>query len=140
MAQAFLAGRDRELTTKLTIVLIASSMSTAWADSVTLAWNPSTSANVAGYNIYYADASRIYSNEFCAGPATTATISGLAPGTTYYFTATAYTSSGLESDPSYRVTYTVPDSSTGVQTPVTPTGPSASSVTGPNGQTFGDQG
>ena len=76
--------------------------------SVTLVWNASTDPSVAGYNIYYGVASGAYTNEICAGNATNATISGLVEGTTYYFAATTYTSSGIESPFSSEVSYLVP--------------------------------
>ena len=78
------------------------------AGSVTLAWNPSTDTIVAGYNIYYGGASGTYTNEICVGNATNATISGLIQGTTYYFAATTYASSGAESLLSSEVSYLVP--------------------------------
>ena len=76
--------------------------------SVTLAWNASTNPIVAGYNVYYGGASGTYTNEISAGNATNATISGLVEGTTYYFAATTYTSSGVESPFSSEVSYQVP--------------------------------
>jgi len=76
--------------------------------SVTLAWNASTDPIVAGYNVYYGGASGAYTNEICAGNATNATISGLVQGTTYYFAATTYASSGMESPFSSEVSYLVP--------------------------------
>jgi hypothetical protein len=76
--------------------------------SVTLAWNPSTDPIVAGYNVYYGGASGTYTNEICAGNATNVTISGLIQGTTYYFAATTYASSGVESPFSSEVSYLVP--------------------------------
>jgi Fibronectin type III domain/Immunoglobulin domain len=76
--------------------------------SVTLAWNPSTNADIAGYNIYYGVASRAYTNQLSVGNVTTATISGLVEGVTYYFAAKAYNGSGVESDFSNEATYTVP--------------------------------
>jgi hypothetical protein len=42
------------------------------------------------------------------GNATQTTVSGLVPGQTYYFAATAYNSSGVESDYSTEIVYTVP--------------------------------
>jgi hypothetical protein len=80
----------------------------ALANDVTLAWDPSTDPMVAGYNIYSGGASRTYTNLVDAGSATSATISNLVPGMTYYFAATTYTISGLESDYSAEATYTVP--------------------------------
>jgi hypothetical protein len=76
--------------------------------SVTLAWNASTDPTIAGYNIYYGGASGSYTNEICAGNATNATISGLVEGTIYYFAATTYAASGVESPFSGEVSYRVP--------------------------------
>jgi hypothetical protein len=77
-------------------------------ESVTLAWDTSTDPIVAGYNVYYGGASGAYTNEICAGNATNATISGLVQGTTYYFAATTYAASGMESPFSSEVSYLVP--------------------------------
>ena len=76
--------------------------------SVTLAWNASTDPNVAGYNVYYGGACGAYTNKICAGNATNATISGLTQGTTYYFAATTYAASGMESPYSSEVSCLVP--------------------------------
>ena len=76
--------------------------------SVTLAWNPSTDPNVAGYNIYYGGVSHTYTNKIPVGNATSVTISGLVQGTTYYFAATTYSASGLESQFSSELSYLVP--------------------------------
>jgi hypothetical protein len=78
------------------------------AGSVTLAWDPSTDPTVTGYNIYYGGASGTYTNEICAGNATNATISGLVQGATYYFAATTYAASDMESPLSSEVSYLVP--------------------------------
>jgi hypothetical protein len=50
-----------------------------------------------GYNVYYGGDCGVYTNIIQAGNATNATISGLTVGTTYYFAATSYTASGMES-------------------------------------------
>ena len=76
--------------------------------SVSLAWTPSADPTVAGYRVYYGVASRSYTNIVDAGNTTSATISGLIEGTTYYFAATAYDTLGLESDYSDEASYTVP--------------------------------
>src|SRR5438132_1488063 len=65
--------------------------------SVTLAWDPSTDTNVVSYTVYYGTGSGAYANSLSAGPATTATVTGLLAGTTYFFAATAVNSTGLES-------------------------------------------
>ncbi|MDE3067237.1 MAG: immunoglobulin domain-containing protein [Verrucomicrobiota bacterium] len=78
------------------------------AASVTLAWNPSTNSDVAGYSIYYGVASHIYDNAISVGNVTNATISGLAGGVTYYFAAKASDTSGALSDFSNEASYAVP--------------------------------
>lgn len=102
--------------------------------SVTLAWDPSSDPTVAGYNIYYGTASRTYTNVVSVTTTNAATISGLVPAVTYYFAATAYTASGLESEFSTEAYYTVPSTnpvsgeycSVGVGSTVVRSGQSAS--------------
>lgn len=82
--------------------------------SVTLAWNPSTDplvTNGGGYNIYYGGASAIYTNKVNAGRGTNVTISGLTTMASYFFAATCYSSSGVESPFSSEVSYKVPTNS-----------------------------
>lgn len=78
------------------------------ASSVSLAWDASTDPSAAGYNVYFGSASRSYTNVVDAGNGTSVTVSTLVPGATYYFAATTYNASGLESDYSIEVSYTVP--------------------------------
>jgi hypothetical protein len=109
--------------------------------SVTLAWNQSTDPTVVGYTIYFGGASGKYTNTLPAGNATNATISGLIPGTTYYFAATTYNSSGVQSPFSNEASYSVPTNavptpSPGVQLRVTPTRQFILTVTGPVGHTY----
>ena len=59
------------------------------AQSVEMAWNPSSGTNVMGYKVYYGVASRTYTSIMDVGNATNATLSGLIAGMTYYFAATA---------------------------------------------------
>ena len=76
--------------------------------SVTLAWNAVTSTSVAGYKLHYGQASGVYNSTKDAGNHTSATVTGLIPGHTYYFAATDYSSTGTESGYSNEVTYTAP--------------------------------
>jgi hypothetical protein len=58
--------------------------------------------------VYYGAATRNYTNVIAAGSSTTAIVSNLANGVTYYFAATTYTATGLESDYSSEASYTMP--------------------------------
>ena len=91
----------------------------ALAQNVTLAWNPSSDPTVVGYNIYYGGASGNYTNTLSAGNATNITVSGLVQGDTYYFAATTYNSSGVQSPFSNEVSYSVPTNSTAINQPPT---------------------
>ena len=81
--------------------------SSAFAATVTLAWDASPSA-VAGYLLYYGSASGSYSTDVDVGNTTQAALSGLDEGTTYYFAATAYNVNEQESAFSNEVRYTIP--------------------------------
>lgn len=95
------------------VVFLLLGASGADGAQVTLLWDPSPdAAEVTGYYIYYGTASRTYTSKVNAGNVTTYTVSGLSPGVTYYFAATAYTGSGLESDYSNELSYTVPSACT----------------------------
>lgn len=95
--------------TSATVLLITALAPAARAQStVTLAWDPSPGGAIAGYRLYDGPASRTYTNVLDVGSATTATVSNLIRGTTYFFAATAYDTNGLESDYSSEVSYTVP--------------------------------
>jgi len=67
------------------------------ATSVPLAWNVSTNTNIGGYKIYYGPASRNYTNSVDVGNVTNTVIAGLAAGVTYFFAATTYDTTGVES-------------------------------------------
>jgi chitodextrinase len=88
--------------------------------SVTLAWDPPSDA-VAGYHLYFGPSSHNYTAVFSPGNVTKATVTGLIPGPTYYFTVTAYDSRGTESVFSNEIKVRVPGStSPWLQISVTP--------------------
>lgn len=91
-----------------TAILVAVAMMVETVSGVTLAWDPSPDASVAGYAIHYGTTSGEYSGRVEVGNVTSATVSNLTEGTTYYFVATAYTPEGVESLPSNEVSYAVP--------------------------------
>ena len=80
----------------------------ARAGTVTLAWDASTSTNVASYKIYYGGVTGTYTNSVSTGTSLSATVSNLLEGRTYYFAATATDTDGLESDYSSEVSTVVP--------------------------------
>jgi hypothetical protein len=73
--------------------------------SLTFLWDSSPSPDVASYRIYYGGDSGTYTNSVMAGGTTTATVSGLSCGVTYYFAVTAVSRDGLESDYSEELSY-----------------------------------
>jgi hypothetical protein len=99
--------------------------------SISLEWNPSSSANVVGYSIFYGVASHQYTFSLDAGTNTTITVSGLVDGQTYYFATIAYDSEGGESSYSNELVDSVPFSPAPV-TPIIPaTWPSPDAIAYP---------
>ncbi len=88
------------------LIAAALTASAQGQSSVTLGWTPDAGTNISGYKIYYGVASRIYTITNDVGNVTNATVSGLTSGCIYYFAATAYDTSGAESDYSTEVVYT----------------------------------
>jgi hypothetical protein len=78
------------------------------AQSVTLGWSASPSANAVGYDIYYGSASGNYARSNRVGNVTTTTISNLTEGVTYFFAAKAYDITNSQSAFSSEVSYRVP--------------------------------
>jgi hypothetical protein len=68
----------------------------ATAGSVSLAWDPNTQPQLAGYQLNYGTTSGQYGTQVDVGNVTTYTVSNLAAGT-YYFAVRAYGSSGEQS-------------------------------------------
>lgn len=76
--------------------------------SVTLAWNPNTETNLAGYRLYWGHASRQYATHVEVPVPLTFVTVAVEPGTQYWFAVTAFATDGLESDYSDEVSYTSP--------------------------------
>jgi len=106
------------LTAICTGVISLAVQGACFAASVAIQWDPNTEADLAGYNVYYkADSPALPFNGTGAvegvSPVnvhsqTSAIISGLNPGHTYYFAVTAYNASGLES--AYSNIVSIPES------------------------------
>ncbi len=80
------------------------------AESATLAWDRAAShTNLSAFILKYGVKSGVYTNSYAVSPnVTTATVSGLIPGVTYYFVVTAKNMADLESDPSNQISWTPP--------------------------------
>jgi Domain of unknown function (DUF4082)/Fibronectin type III domain len=83
--------------------LLLGSFSAANAANVILAWD--AESGIVGYRLHYGTSSGSYTQSSDVGTSTTATVSNLTAGQTYYFVVTAYTSSGLQSQPSNQVSF-----------------------------------
>jgi hypothetical protein len=78
------------------------------ADSVSLTWDPGSIPNLAGYRLYSGTTPGAFTQRIEVGNSTTISVSNLTKGQTYFFAVTAYNTSGAESPPSDKVSYTVP--------------------------------
>lgn len=72
-----------------------------------IAWDPSASTNVTGYNVYYGGSSRVYTNRIVLGKATNSPITG-PPGASFFVAVTARDSAGHESPPCNEITCAFP--------------------------------
>ena len=89
------------------IILVCSAFEIE-AAVVTLAWDLSSSRNIAGYRLYSGTTSGVYSQTSELGNATSTLVSNLVTGKTYFFVVTAYNTMGVESALSDEVSYLAP--------------------------------
>ncbi|MGD0238631.1 MAG: fibronectin type III domain-containing protein, partial [Syntrophorhabdales bacterium] len=80
----------------------------ALSSQVTIAWDANSQPQVKGYKLYYGTSSGQYTTNADVENQTAATASGLQAGATYFFAATAYDSSGNESNYSQELSFTIP--------------------------------
>ena len=66
--------------------------------SATVTWNANTEPDLGGYLVSYGTSSLSYSNSISVGKVTSATVSGLTVGTTYYFAVKAVDTTGNQSE------------------------------------------
>jgi hypothetical protein len=83
------------------------------SSSVTLAWDANAATtdpgtNTVGYRVYIGPSSGDYTQSIDVGNSTTATVSGLTSGSTYYFAVIAYSAEASASSPSNEVSFTAP--------------------------------
>jgi len=94
----------------IALFALLASMVTGHSASVTLAWDPNPEPDIAGYNIYWRTNGGSYGvpNLVTVTNGTEGTVSNLLYGVQYLFVATAFNTSGLESDYSNEVTAQIP--------------------------------
>ena len=108
------------------------------AASITLAWDPNSEPDIAGYKLYYGTAKGVYEFAIDLGNQATYTIPGFLERGDYYFAVTAYNVYGLESSFSDEVSYPEPFSMTIsltagmnlISLPIEPLDPSIAALTG----------
>ena len=111
------------------VPLVAGLTFFAWSiHGETLMWDPNPESNIAGYRVYYGEASASPA-VIDVGNVTSRQFSNLEPGRSYFFYVTAYNTEGVESEPSETITYT--KASSGTNQP-----PSVQLASPPNGATF----
>jgi hypothetical protein len=74
----------------------------------TLSWNPVVYPTLAGYRVFYGQASGTYGTSIDVGNVTVYNVPGLVSGVTYYFVVRAVDGDGAESPPSNEVSKTIP--------------------------------
>jgi len=89
-------------------LLLALSSLTLAASSVTLAWDPNPEPDIVGYRLHYGISSGQFTGTIEAGNTTTATVTNLTAGSTWFFVVTAFNNAGFESPHSNEVSFTVP--------------------------------
>lgn len=104
--------------------------------NVSLAWDRSPSIEVTGYRIYYGVTPGNYTNSVVIGNVTNATVTGLVSGVPYFLTVSGYNSSGLESQLSNEISYTVPGGRATLQIRVAPNKHAILTMTGLIGRTY----
>ncbi len=81
----------------LSLCYLGAPCASAWAEVISLSWEPSSYGDVVGYRVYYGTAPHDYTEVLDAGDIAGVTIGDLASGKKYYFAVTAYDGSGNES-------------------------------------------
>ena len=78
------------------------------APRVLVAWDPNPEPDIGGYKVWYGQAPRVYDVVIDCGNVTNCIVTNLTRGVTYFFAATAYNTSSLESDFSEEVFLKIP--------------------------------
>lgn len=79
------------------LVVLFAATGALYAGTMSIAWDPVTDSDLAGYKVYYGTAPGNYTMSKDVGNATSTTLTGLDPCTRYYVAVKAYDTGGLES-------------------------------------------
>src|SRR5690606_9118553 len=99
-------GRALWLVCVLTFAFFSIAFRAEASQSVTLEWDPSPDADIAGYRLWYGTSTGSYQQSVEVGSTTSATLPNLADDQTYFIVVTAFNAAGLESEPSNEVSFT----------------------------------
>jgi len=92
----------------VTATVLISPVTQAYSAQSTLAWDSVNDSKVAGYKLHYGSTPGSYTKSLDTGKTTSATVTDLSEGQTYYFASTAYDSAGNQSAYSNEVSKLVP--------------------------------
>ena len=94
----------KQLAAVMTAVVVLLGLArTTQADTINLAWNANTEANLAGYVVSYGTQANTYTSTFDSGNNTSQPLANLVKGTRYYFVVKAYNTSGVYSAASQEI-------------------------------------
>ncbi|MFQ5598095.1 MAG: fibronectin type III domain-containing protein, partial [Nitrospiria bacterium] len=102
------ANLRRFLGSLISLMMFIALSAKAFAGEATLSWSPNTEVDLAGYKVYFGNASRTYGTPITLGNQTSYTVTGLGLGT-YFFAVTAFDGAGNESTFSAEVSKTFAD-------------------------------
>ena len=100
---------NRWITTRTLFLTLLAISALGQVAGVTVEWAKNPEPTVTGYRVHYGETNRSPTS-VNVGNTTRYSVNNLTPGRTYYFYITAYNSYDLESDPSARAYYKVPES------------------------------
>lgn len=89
-------GGNVSIPVTLTVTPLSSGTASG-AITATLSWNTNPETDLAGYKVYMGTSSGLYGSPIDVGKATSYVMANLKVGNTYYFSVTAYDTSGNES-------------------------------------------
>lgn len=90
-------GGNVSVPVTLTLTPLSSGTASGTITTATLSWNTNTETDLGGYKVYMGTSSGLYGSPIDVGKATSYVMANLKVGNTYYFSVSAYDTSGNES-------------------------------------------